>query len=136
MSIEKIYTISEMIIMGRMNPYINKDYCKLIKIGDSILTVSGNILDKYITFIDAIKVKVVLSSEEFLRYKYNPKQLCLDLYNTEELAPLILKLNNISHESDFTRKKIYVLNPANTSTLLNKIISINEDSIKKNQAEL
>lgn len=133
--IEKVYTLTELIIEGRQNAFLNTNYCKFLTIGDDILTVSGNILDKYTQFINDAKVKVKLTGDEFLKYKYRPKELSIDLYGTPEIAPIILKINNISHESEFTRKKIYVIGIDVCAELMNRIISINEDSVNQNHAE-
>lgn len=135
MGIESVYTLSEFIIEGKQNKYINSEYCKYIQLGESIVTIGGNMIDVYLDFLSALKVKVALTSDEFLKYKHNPKLLCKKLYGTEEITPLLLRLNNMSHECDFERKKIFVFNPDGFSDIMNKIISLNEDKVKNNNAE-
>lgn len=135
MSLSDAHDLNELISAGRNNNFNNNNYCLFMQIGDNKLTIGGNILDKYIPFLEAIKIRAVLTDEDFMIYKYRPKQLSKFLYGTEELASIILKLNNMSHECEFTRKKIYILDPAYSTEILNRIIAINEDNIKNNHAE-
>jgi hypothetical protein len=135
MSLSDATTLNELIYEGRTNNFNINNYCTWTQIGDNLLTIGGNILDKYIMFLDTIKIRIAFTEEDYMKYKYRPKELSKKLYGTEELATVILKLNNISHEADFINKKVYALDPANATLVLNKIISINEDVIAKNHSE-
>lgn len=125
----------DLIANGRNNAYNNKQCSLLTKIGDSVLTVGGLVFDRYIDFIKDACVRIKLNDDEMLKYKYNPKKLSLDLYNTEELWFLILRLNNMGSEIEFKPKRIYVLDPKNIS-LLNKILILNDETIALNHHDI
>lgn len=129
------YDLIGLINEGKRNSYIKKNCSILTQIGDSILEVGGCIFDKYIDFIKAECKYVKLTSDEQVKYRYRPKELSLDLYGTEELWFLLLKLNNLSSEMDFKPKTMYVLTPDKLS-LLNKIQIMNEDEINLNHIEM
>ena len=128
-------TLSELIAKGQNNNYNIPSLSTYVQIGDSLLNVGGYIFDTYISFIHAIKMKATLTREYKLRYKYNPKKLSLDLYNTEELWFLLLKINNITSEINFKPDKyVYIINP-DYLNVLNEILIANNDIIKQNHAE-
>lgn len=131
--IEQAHTLDELIDAGRDNTYNIKDCSYLVTIGDSVLAIDS-IFNKYIDFIKDASVKLTLTDDELFKYKYNPKRLSLDLYKTPELWYLLLKLNNISHEMDFTKKNINIIHPNNIS-LLNKIFILTEDDANDNHSE-
>lgn len=133
MSLYDAKTLTELIREGKNNKYRKKDYSTFVKLGDNLLTVGGSFLDKYWDFIESNKIRVRLDSDQFIKYKYRPKELSYDLYGTEELYVLLLKLNNISHEIQFTKKRIYIADKSTISSIINKIININQDTITKNQ---
>lgn len=135
MALNEAKDLLELIDMGRENPYNLRDCSTLTQIGQSILTVGGGVFDKYIDFIKAACVRVNLTSEEQVKYRYQPKQLSYDLYQTEELWFLLLRLNNLGSEIDFKPKKIWVLSPENLD-LLNQILIINEEKIQSNHVEI
>lgn len=124
------YDLESLIYEGNRNPYNSKDLSYLTKIGEDIIQI-GSVFDKYIDFIKESCIKVKLNEKERFKYRYNPKQLSDDLYKTEELWSLILKLNNLSSEIDFLPTNIYVVSPSNKA-ILNNIILITEDEIKRN----
>lgn len=124
------YDLEGLIFEGNKNPYNTKDLSYLTKIGSDIIQI-GSVFDKYIDFIKSTCIRVKLNEKERFKYRYNPKQLSFDLYKTEELWSLILKLNNLSSEIDFLPSSIFVVSPSNKD-ILNKIILITEEEIKRN----
>lgn len=44
---------------------------------------------------------LTFTNEEKMEYKYNPIQLCIDLYSTHDFWQIILELNDMSHEGEF-----------------------------------
>lgn len=132
---ETCMSITELIATGKNNNYNVTSLSTFVQIGDSLLNVGGYVFDTYISFIHAIKMKATLTREYKLRYKYNPKKLSLDLYNTEELWYMLLKLNNVSSEIDFKPDKfVYIMNP-DYLDVLNEILIANTDKISENHAE-
>lgn len=132
---EKSTTITELIASGYNNNYNITSLSSFVQIGDSLLNIGGYIFDNYISFIHAIKMKATLDKEYKIRYKYNPKKLSLDLYETEELWYLLLKINNITSEINFKPDKyVYIINP-DYLNVLNEILIANSDKIKENHTE-
>ena len=136
MSLQDATSLTDLIQEGKNNPYRKKDYSKFIQLGNNILTVGGNFIDKYWDFIEANKIKVNLEKDgSYIKYKYRPKDLSLLLYGTEELYYILLRLNNISHETEFIKKIIYVADRKSIKIILNKIISLNEGELTLNHRE-
>ena len=135
MALEDAITLLDLINEGKDNSYNIKDCSLLVSIGSNLLNVGGCVFDKYIDFIKNASTTIRLTDKEIEKYKYNPKKLSKDLYNTEELWFLLLKLNNISTEMDFPKNKMSVLLPENLS-MLNQILIINDDEINSNHIEM
>ena len=135
MALEDAISLLDLIDEGKDNSYNIKDCSLLVSIGSNLLNVGGCVFDKYIDFIKNASTTIRLTDKEIEKYKYNPKKLSKDLYNTEELWFLLLKLNNISTEMDFPKKKMSVLLPENLS-MLNQILIINDDEINSNHIEM
>ena len=132
---ENSISITELIAKGQNNNYNISSLSSFVQIGDSLLNVGGYVFDTYISFIHAIKMKATLTREYKIRYKYNPKKLSLDLYDTEELWFLLLKINNITSEINFKPDKfVYIINP-DYLNILNEILITNNDKIKENHAD-
>ena len=135
MSLSDATTLTELVREGRNNRYRKKDYCELLKLGDNLLPLARNYIELYWDFIEANKIRLKFDpdTDEYMTYKYRPKELSLVLYGTEELYTVLLKLNNMSHEIEFTKKRIYIADRRSINTILNKIIGINEEAIISNQ---
>lgn len=131
MSLDDAVTLTDLIREGRNNNFRKEEYCNYIQIGDSLLDIGGNLLDKYWDFIDANKIRVRLE-DDYIKYKYRPKELSKVLYGTEELYFILLKLNNISSEIEFTKRRIFVADRDSLKEIINRIINLNEDSIIEN----
>lgn len=126
----------ELIDNGRNNPYLISQSSIFTKIGENKIIAGGCFFDRYIDFIKNYCCRVSLTEEEMFKYKYKPKKLSYDLYKTEELWFLLLKLNNMSSEIDFVdKRRLYILEPDNLS-ILNRIILINTDEIEDNHTQM
>lgn len=134
MALRDCTTLTEIIVTGRSNDFNMNEYCKKINIAGSILTVSGNIIDRYFNFIEKNKILVNLDSY-YDEVKYNIKRLSYILYGTEELYYILLKLNNISSEIEFNKPKAYIVAPDILIEILNKIYKANYDTLEKNKRE-
>ena len=135
MAVSEAYDLITLMAEGKENNYNINDCSILTNIAGDRLPVGGCVFDTYIDFIKAEAILVKFSLDEQYKYKYHPKRLSRDLYKTEELWYMILKLNNKSIEIDFIPKKIYLLEPSKLN-LLNKILMINEDKLNENHADV
>lgn len=71
-----------------------------------ITSVFNPIYSKYKDYFDKITVEVPLTEKEQLRYRFAPKLVSLDVYNTVDYWALILFINECPSIIDFKPKKI------------------------------
>lgn len=93
------------------------------------------IFEKYYELMTDYAITVVLTDEEYLRYKYKPRVLSKDLYGTYDLHYLLLKLNNITSVIYFDFTELKVFRPEIIS-ILNEIQIIEEENRIDNQMDV
>ena len=93
------------------------------------------IFEKYYELMTDYAITVVLTDEEYLRYKYKPRVLSKDLYGTYDLHYLLLKLNNITSVIYFDFTELKVFRPEIVS-VLNEIQIIEEENRIDNQLDV
>lgn len=93
-----------------------------------------SLLDKYYEYLKKYFVEVTFTEDEYLKYRFQPKTLSMDLYETPELWSTILRINNIVSISEFDKRKIIVLKE-NVFDLLNEILIMEDDAMKNNKEE-
>ena len=104
----------------------------VVQSGDTNLIVNyTSLLNNYMDYIKDITTQVTMSETELIKYKYNPKLLCYDLYGTVELWGLLLKVNNMTSVLDFKTNKINVFSHQIFS-LLNEIFILEKNNITNN----
>ena len=74
-----------------------------------------------------------MSDTEYEKYVYKPKLLCVELYDNIDLAPLILRMNNMLSVLEFNRKDIKLFK---TSVIqyLNEIINLEKERLDENES--
>ena len=94
--------------------------------GDIIKVPYGSVIRNYLPYLRDIAYEVTLTRNEYTRYRFKPKTVSYDLYNTTELWGAILELNQVYSVIDFNleNKKIKVFNPDELFTMLNEIMII------------
>lgn len=108
--IKKTSTIKELINTGKQLK-ITPDKFHLketITRDDGTIVVFNmySIIDMYLDDLESIIETIVLTDSEYLKYRYQPKRLCVDVYNCIDLAPLILKINNMISLLEFDKQEI------------------------------
>ena len=91
-------TISELILDGKQEQFIpeNLHLKSVITSNEDFIVINlYSIIDRYIEDLKSIMVDVEMSDKEFEKYRYKPKLLCVELYDNIDLAPLILRMNNM-----------------------------------------
>ena len=73
------------------------------------------------------------SDLEYIKYRYKPKLLAYDIYDTTELFFVILAINGMCSVKDFTKRKIKLLYKSDMLDLLNQIYSAESDYILYNR---
>lgn len=76
-------------------PADNGNSNKKIILNDTALT------DKYLEELRPSVAKVSFNTQEYVKYKYNPKLLSYEVYGTTELWYLILRINELYTAADF-----------------------------------
>lgn len=103
--------------------------------GVSIIVNTNSIMDKYWDLITIAAITRTFTDNEHDKYKYQPKLLSYDLYNTTELWSAILKINNIFSATQFDGKTVKVFDER-IFAILNEILILEDIEIKKNRSEL
>ena len=80
-----------------------------------------NIIQDYIEELKDEAITITFTDKEYYKYKYKPRLLSAYLYGSTEFFAIILQLNDIASEKEFTKKSIKLI-PADTmKSLLEKI---------------
>ena len=93
----------------------------LTEIFDDIKFPMFNIVQDYINELKDEAITITFTDKEYYKYKYKPRLLSAYLYGSTEFFSIILQLNDIASEKEFTKKSIKLI-PADTmKSLLEKI---------------
>ena len=96
-------------------PIINTDYATMsfTEERERIQFAVGNIVtDDYYPELKAKCVRVHLSDDDIMKYKYRPKMLAYDIYDNTELYYVILRVNDLYNVKDFNLSKKYIYLPS------------------------
>lgn len=104
-------TISEQIEVGTKTNINHRTMNSRVIIHDekknmNITSVFSPIYSKYKDYFDKITVEVPLTEKEQLRYRFAPKLVSLDVYNTVDYWALILYINECPSVIDFKPEKL------------------------------
>lgn len=92
-------------------PTIGTDYQNMSLVeerGNIQFPVVNLITDDYFDEFKKASVRVELTEDEILKYKYRPKLLAYDIYDNAELYYIILRLNDLYNVKDFNLGKKYL----------------------------
>jgi hypothetical protein len=104
------------------------DTSRLYVLDDSILIPYDGELDTY-------RKSYTFTEEEYRKYKYNPWKVSYDVYGTTELWFLVLHANELYSAMEFDLETVSMYT-TDVKKLLNEIVAIEDNSIRKNQAEV
>lgn len=131
-------TLKELIFAGKQEQYsADKLHLKTVtkSSGQAVIINLYSIIDKYMDDLEQFIQEIELSDVELIKYRFQPKKLCLDVYDNIDLAPLILKINNMTSLLEFDRRKLRLFRTS-IVTYLNEIIVLETDSIARNSREV
>lgn len=126
------------------------DYGKHLKINNSELSLKyvisnsanekiviniDNLFEKYYELLLDNTVIVVLTDDEYLKYRFKPKVLSYDLYGTMELHYMLLRLNYVYSVTNFDFKEIRVFN-TNILSILNEIMILENEEFIENAVDV
>ena len=92
-------------------------------------------IDRYYDILLDHTSIVKLTDDEYLRYRYKPKLLSEELYGTQELHSLLLRLNHITSVIQFDFTELRVFN-TNIIKLINEIMILEEENYMTNEMEI
>lgn len=136
---ENTSTIEEFIDMGACDEITYKNFSILVKfIGESsvIEYAQDNIIYDYMDELLAKAKDFELSDSDYIKYRYKPKLLSYDIYDTTELYFVILAINGMCSIKDFNKRKIKLLYKSDMMNLLNQIYSAESDYILYNRKHI
>lgn len=105
------------------------------KENNKIIINYTSLIDKYYDFIKKIIIDYEMTDEEFIKYKFQPKRFCMDMYGTTELWSTLLRINNMVSAIQFTNKKIKAFTQ-DIFDVLNEILILEDDRLKSNRIEV
>lgn len=99
--------------------------------GENIIVNMNAVFEKYYELLLEYTSTVILTDEEYLKYRFQPKVLSRDLYGTQELYFLLLRLNHMVSVIEFDKRNLKVFDKK-LITLLNEIMVLEGDNILDN----
>jgi hypothetical protein len=88
--------------------------------GEMFIVNMFNLYEKYYEILLDDVVTATLSEEEYNKYRFNPRLLSFDLYGTQELHYMLLRLNHVYSVINFDFTEVRVFKP----TIISKINEI------------
>ena len=134
-----ISTINELISLGKQLK-ISSETMSIKEIvtnthNERFIVNFTSVIDRYYDILLDHTSVVKLTDEEYLRYRYKPKLLSEELYGTQELHSLLLRLNHITSVIQFDFTELRVFN-TNIIKLINEIMILEEENYTTNEMEI
>ena len=108
---------------------INYDY-----MNETIHYAAYNVISDYLDEIRDKCIQVKLSDAEMMKYIYRPKLLAYDIYKNQELAFLILIINDMYSIKQFTKNKLLLPRKNDMVEICKQLFNSNKQSINKYNA--
>ena len=89
-----------------------------------------NVIWDYINELKEEAVPVLLTDKQFDTYKYKPRLLSMYLYGSTEFFFIILALNDMASEKEFTKNTVTLLPADKMKNLLEKIYTSEKASVE------
>ena len=103
--------------------------------GEKFVINMFNLYEKYYELLLEYATIVVLTDEEYRKYRYNPRLLSKDLYGTPELHYMLLRLNYVYSIINFDFREVRVFR-TNITTLLNEIMVMESEDYIDNEMSI
>jgi len=128
-------TIDDFIKISTENfvQFQNSSYFKVIN--GEILEDSNIFRDRYFNKIMEFTSIRILNDSDINKYRFRPKRLSSDMYNTVDFWYILLMINNMTSCTDFNKRRIRVLTSDGVN-FLRTIVKKEETAISKNKEEI
>lgn len=90
--------------------------------GDAIRISIDSIIDKYRYLLEQYIYQYTIPENEFKMFKWNPKMLSYNLYDTTEYWYLLLAINNCVSKIDFVNNTIKIIDPKKLKEFVNEVM--------------
>lgn len=107
-------TISSIQEFIKYKPTLSTEYSNMSFIEEREriqFSVNNIVTDDYYPELKELCVKVYLSDEDIMKYKYRAKMLAYDVYDNTELYYIILRVNDLYNVKDFNLSKKFLYLP-------------------------
>ena len=128
------HTISEFIKVGNQNKAkIGYPDLSYIEKRDGMEYVVKNTINDYLWEFKRYAKTIVLTNDEVLTYRFNPKKLAFDIYGSTRLYYIILLMNDMCdvHQFNLKNKTLLLLTPTQLSDYLSSVYKSDMNSIAK-----
>ena len=122
--VSQAHTVDEFVNLGEQSKdHIGYADLSYIEKRNNLDFVVKSLLDDYSYEINQMAKDIELTDKVVIKYRYNPKLLSYDLYNTTRLYYVILRINNICnvHEFSLENHTIKLLEVADMTSLMSGI---------------
>lgn len=122
--VSQAHTVDEFVNLGEQSKdHIGYADLSYIEKRNNLDFVVKSLLDDYSYEINQMAKDIELTDKAVIKYRYNPKLLSYDLYNTTRLYYVILRINNICnvHEFSLENHTIKLLEVADMTSLMSGI---------------
>lgn len=122
---EETYTLTDFIKFKTVDnmTYYNLSILAKSVTDEGIIYSKDNVIYTYLDILRAKSVKIVLTDDEYQKYRFRPKLLAYDIYGHTELFFVIMAVIGICDIKDFDMKKFNALRAGDLNALLNQIYS-------------
>lgn len=103
--------------------------------GEKLIVNMNGIFEKYYELLLDTVETIVLTGEEYTKYRYKPRLLSNELYGTPELHFMLLRLNNMCSVTEFNKQEIKVFGTKLVG-LLNEIIIQEYENYVNNEVSI
>lgn len=129
-----IQTLNDLIRYGKTSSFELPQLSFLTK-EDNIVYLDSVCYDKYRDLLIGKSKYIPLTTEEYNKYRYNPKALSTEIYGTPNLYHLILWLNDTS-EFEFDTTNVRLITKSTLNSIFKTILAHEEPNVLKSQANV
>lgn len=141
--VEETYTVEDFIELGRNIDDMQYSkfaiFAKLVgeqNTENYLLYPESNVLYDYEEELKKLCQSIVMTDDEFIKYRYKPKLLSYDLYGSTELYFVILFINGMCSIKEFDRKNIKLLSKQYMLELLQSVYNAEKNYINTNRSSV
>jgi hypothetical protein len=128
-----VSTLRESVAGGKKLTITHYNTSSLFKIDDEVIATEDNIIYQFLDELNSVKYEYVMTEDEKSRYYMRPDLFCYDKYNDFNLDFIILAINDILSDKEFTKTTVYMIDPDYMVPLISEIINAEKNFIQLNR---